>query len=92
MIKNCGIDVGDVVISTAGRDKNAYFVVTKVEENYVYIVDGDIRKIENPKKKKTKHVEIVGFGDSDITDRLLKNNKLTNHDIRKSLKSIINKL
>ena len=53
LIEKCGIDVGNIVLSTAGRDKNEYFLVVKVEDNYVYLVDGNIRKVENPKKKKS---------------------------------------
>ena len=86
---NCGIDIGDVVLSIAGRDKNEYFIITKVEKNYVYLVDGDIRKIENPKKKKIKHVELTDFSDSTIAERIRNNNKITNQDIRKSLKNSI---
>ncbi len=86
---NCGIDIGDVVLSIAGRDKNEYFIITKVEKNYVYLVDGDIRKIENPKKKKMKHVELTDFSDSTIAERIRNNNKITNQDIRKSLKNSI---
>ena len=63
---NCGIDIGDVVLSIAGRDKNEY-----------------------PKKKKMKHVELTDFSDSTIAERIRNNNKITNQDIRKSLKNSI---
>ena len=89
LIKNCGIDVGDVVLSTAGRDRDGYYIVTKVEGEYVYLVDGDLRKVENPKKKKMKHIVLTEFSDDEMTDRLVKNNKVTNHDIKKCLKNMI---
>lgn len=89
LILNCGIDVGDVVLSTAGRDRDTYFIVTKIEGDYVYLVDGNIRKIENPKKKKIKHIELTELSDKEIADRLKKNNKITNHDIKKCLKNMI---
>lgn len=81
--------MGNIVLSIAGRDKNEYFVITKVENNYVYLVDGNIRKVENPKKKKIKHVELTEFFDAEIADRIRNNNKITNQDIRKSLKNKI---
>ena len=44
---------GNIVLSKAGRDKGNYFVVLKtVDENFVYIADGDLRKVDNPKLKK----------------------------------------
>lgn len=81
--------MGNIVLSIAGRDKNEYFVITKVENNYVYLVDGNIRKVENPKKKKIKHIELTEFFDAEIADRIRNNNKITNQDIRKSLKNKI---
>ena len=89
LIINCGIDVGNVVLSTAGRDKGSYFIVTKIEDNFVYLVDGNIRKIENPKKKKLKHVELTVFHDDEMTNRLVKNNRITNHDVKKCLRDMI---
>lgn len=59
-----------------------------VDENYVYLVDGDIRKVENPKKKKIKHVELTRFFDGNIAERIAKKNKITNQDIKKVIKEI----
>ena len=79
---------GTIVLSTAGRDKGYHFIVTKVMENYVYIVDGNIHKIENPKYKKIKHIEIFGSCDENLKQRLINNNKVTNQDIKKALKKL----
>jgi large subunit ribosomal protein L14e len=50
--------LGQIVESTAGRDKNNKFVVLCIiDDQYVYISDGDKRKVENPKKKKRKHIK-----------------------------------
>ncbi|MBP0979104.1 MAG: KOW domain-containing RNA-binding protein [Oscillospiraceae bacterium] len=51
------MQVGRIVISKSGRDKDNWFVVIKVEDQFVYIVDGKIRKLENPKKKNIKHLQ-----------------------------------
>jgi ribosomal protein L14E/L6E/L27E len=49
--------IGKIVYSKAGRDKDQYFVIVGIlNENFVYIANGDIRNIENPKKKKVKHL------------------------------------
>ena len=39
-----------IVISKSGRDKGKWFAVIKTEGNFVYIANGKLRKIENPKK------------------------------------------
>lgn len=49
---------GQIVISKAGRDINRKFVILKIiDENYVLISDGKLRKIDKPKLKKNKHLQ-----------------------------------
>lgn len=55
------IGKGCVVLSTAGRDKGRYFIVLDIEDNYVSIVDGKLRRVESPKRKKIKHLMYVGM-------------------------------
>lgn len=50
---------GDVVVSTAGRDKDKIFLVAQVDGDYAYLVDGKIRKISLPKKKSLKHIKVI---------------------------------
>lgn len=46
------IAIGQVVKSRAGRDKGRIFLVLDIVDNqYVKIVDGDLRKLDNPKQK-----------------------------------------
>ena len=46
--------LGQVVFSTGGRDKGRPFVVVSIEGDYLYVVDGMLRKLERPKLKKVK--------------------------------------
>ena len=51
------LTLGQVVYSKAGRDKGKKFIVVDiVDELYVMISDGDLRRIENAKRKKLKHL------------------------------------
>ena len=53
---------GEVVASTAGRDKARWFVITGVcDENHVFIVDGETHKAGKPKKKKLKHLRFCNM-------------------------------
>ena len=47
---------GRVVESIQGRDKGSFFLVLEAAEGIVMIADGRRHKLENPKKKKTKHL------------------------------------
>lgn len=81
---------GQVVYSKSGRDKSRPFIVYDFDDNYVYIIDGDLRKIENPKKKNKKHIQIVDKIDYNIKMKLDDNLYLNDADIRKALKAYIN--
>ena len=81
--------IGDIVISTMGRDKGLYFIVVKVEENYVYLVDGALRKVDNPKKKKIKHIELTAMHEENIATRVINRHKITNQDIKRALKEVL---
>lgn len=83
------ISIGQIVVSTAGRDKDDKFVVLCIiDDQYVYISDGDIRKLEKPKKKKLKHLKKINYVAEDIKGKLEAEEKLSNSEIRKLLKSI----
>lgn len=48
---------GEIVRSRAGRDSGRAFVVWKVlDKEYVLLVDGRLRTLERPKKKKRMHL------------------------------------
>ena len=52
---------GNIVFSKAGRDKGYPLVVTDLCEGYAFVADGGMRKLENPKKKKLKHLQKTNF-------------------------------
>ena len=49
----------DVVLSLTGRDQGMLFFVVDTDGVYVSLVNGKERKLENPKRKKAKHVRKV---------------------------------
>jgi len=80
------VTLGQVVISKAGRDAGKRFVVTRIiDDLYVAISDGDLRKIEKPKKKKIKHLELTGEVVNILEEKLTKNVRISNSEIRKIL-------
>lgn len=55
------VSIGQVVRSKCGRDVGKYFVVVGKENDFVFLADGDIRRVEAPKKKNIKHIQTTGF-------------------------------
>lgn len=78
---------GQVVFSKCGRDKTRPFIVFDFDDEYVYLVDGDLRKLEKPKKKKIIHVQMCKDVITDICKKLDDNLYLTDADIRKALEA-----
>jgi len=50
------LEIGTIVQSTAGRDKNYLLCVVGYEDGLVLIADGKERTLERPKKKNPNHL------------------------------------
>lgn len=75
----------DIIISLAGRDKDQFFFVLDADETYVYIADGRGRKIEQPKRKKHRHVRKVSQIDSRVAEKIRNGDKVLNSELRREL-------
>ncbi len=78
--------LGQVVFSKAGRDAGKIFVVTGlIDDSYVLISDGNSRRLENPKKKKLRHLIITNSVIEAISQKISSGEKCTNAEIRKAI-------
>ncbi|SET56870.1 hypothetical protein SAMN05660297_02801 [Natronincola peptidivorans] len=83
------INIGQVVKSTQGRDKGRFFIVVEIiDKEYIRILDGDIRKIDKPKKKKMKHLVKLNIMSEEVKDRVINNKKMNNAFIRRELERL----
>ena len=84
------VTLGQIVVSRAGRDTGKRFVIIKViDDLFVEISDGDLRRMEKPKKKKIKHLNITDEKVESLEEKLKSNSKITNAEIRKALAGMI---
>ncbi len=80
---------GNVVASIQGRDEGRLFVVQQVlDDSYVLIADGDLRPMEKPKKKKTKHLIPKQECISSLKEKLDKGIPVTNRELYKMILSL----
>lgn len=89
MIDTRAVKIGQVVTSLAGRDKGRPFIVLEIVDSvFVKVVDGDLRRVDNPKLKKIKHLNVSGKVVKEIEALQISGAKLTNDKIRKYLERI----
>jgi ribosomal protein L14E/L6E/L27E len=80
------VRVGQLVYSKAGRDKSKPFIVFEIlDGDHVKIVDGDLRKVKKPKKKKNKHLIFTLTIFELIQQKIERKVKILDDEIRKTL-------
>ncbi len=77
---------GDLVIATAGKEKNSLFLVKDVDKKYCYLVDGKRLKLNKPKKKSLKHVQKASKESFPNAERLQNGQEKLNAEIRDFIK------
>lgn len=83
--------LGELVISTAGRDRGKYYFVVKVlSDRYLELADGDKNRLEHPKSKNIKHIKTTEKVASEISIRLAKGMRVRNEDLTKAIKDYEN--
>lgn len=83
------MEVGRVVLSRAGRDQGHVFVIMDViDENYVAIANGCQRKVDNPKKKKIKHLVAKPELLEEISKKISEKKRIFDSEVRNRLDAI----
>lgn len=78
--------VGMFASSKAGHDKDTIYVIVREAEEYVYVSDGKLRPVDNPKKKNKKHIQIMKKKSDDMLREKLKNGQqIDNEEVRKAI-------
>jgi large subunit ribosomal protein L14e len=86
------IEKTNIVKSLAGRDKGRMFMVLDLEdENFALLVDGKLRRLESPKRKKLKHIKYVSSNNTRTGERMRRGEKVTNAEIRRTLSQLFEK-
>jgi len=83
--------LGEIVVSTAGRDRGKlYLVVNIIDDNYIEVADGDKKRMERPKLKNIKHLRSTGYIDEELSIWLSSGKRVRNEDLKKRLKDYEN--
>ena len=80
--------IGFLASSKAGHDKDKIYVIIKEDKEYVWLADGKIKTIDNPKKKRKKHIQLIKyFYNEEIRTSLSEGKKVSDLEIVMVLKN-----
>ena len=84
--------VGSIVRSVAGCDAKRIFVILAIEADsgkeggYVWLADGQLRRIEKPKRKKLRHLQLLCGADTALAEQIA-GDSLTNRALHAYLQN-----
>ena len=79
------LQIADVVVSLAGRDKDKMYYVIKTDDTFLYLANGRDHTLEKPKRKKPKHTVKVLRSDTRVAAKLRNGDKVLNSELRRDL-------
>ncbi len=79
------IQIADVVASAAGKDQGKLFYVIGTEGVYLLLSNGKDRTLDQPKRKKLKHVNKVLRAETRVAAKIRSGDKVLNSELRKDL-------
>jgi len=86
------INPGQLVCSKGGRDKGrCYLVLEVMDQHFVRLVDGNRRRIDRPKRKNIKHLQVLLAPDARLAEKIKAKESITNTDVRQAISRTIGK-
>ncbi|HWI54893.1 MAG TPA: KOW domain-containing RNA-binding protein [Desulfobacteria bacterium] len=83
------LQVGQLVRSRAGRDRGNYYLIYDVlDEAFVRVIDGEKKRLTNPKRKNIKHLEALSVPERELADRLRDGKAVTDDEVIKIIRSL----
>lgn len=80
--------IGGICQSTQGRDKDNYYLIREIHsDGSVGVVDGNFRKLANPKKKNLKHLRLLPEKAEAISVKFIEGRQVFDTEVFSALKS-----
>lgn len=55
-----GCTPGQLALSKAGHDRGRIYLIIRVEQDFAYCAEGNLRPIDKPKLKRITHLKLLG--------------------------------
>lgn len=87
---------GYFATSLAGHDKGKLYIIIEEtpsigREDFVLLSDGKLKTVDRPKKKKTKHIQVIKTVDETIDSIIKSGQEIKNEDIKRAIKTYSNR-
>ncbi|MDY7220657.1 RNA-binding protein [Halalkalibacterium halodurans] len=83
-------EIGQIVQIVKGRDRDQFSVIIKrVDDRFVYIADGDKRKVDRAKRKNMNHLKLIDHISPEVRHSFEETGKVTNGKLRFALKKFL---
>ncbi len=77
--------VGYMAYSLSGHDKSRLYFIIEENETWVWLADGRVRTLDNPKRKNKKHMQIIKNIDDTMRKSII-DKTATNETIKRAIK------
>lgn len=77
---------GSFARSKAGRDAGNIYIVIGADADFVYLSDGRHKSVDNPKRKKRKHLQPVKERAETVMSRLNSGMPVRDEDVKRDIK------
>lgn len=82
--------LGQLVKSSSGRDCGRFYLVMEVtKEGFVFVADGIVRRLENPKKKNIKHINSQSIIAEEIAEKLNNGKRINNTEVLRAIQRLV---
>lgn len=81
------IELGMLAKSKAGHDCNEIYIIVDIINDSVFLADGKIKRIDSPKRKNIKHIQIIKKKDETLSKKLEAKEKVFDEEIKKVIKN-----
>ena len=83
--------IGQMVRILKGRDAGGVACIIEVKDfRFVYIADGDKRKVDRSKKKNVNHLQMYDFISPEVKNSIEQTGRVTNAKLRFAISTFMN--
>ncbi|MFZ3590831.1 RNA-binding protein [Bacillus sp. DJP31] len=83
--------IGQFVSITQGKDAGQYAIIISIlNERFVLIADGNLRKYDKPKKKNINHVTLFDNVSPEVQNSISESGRVTNGKLRFAMTKFVN--